>query len=693
MSFLGIGFLLGLGGILLPVAIHFFGRRRKVIQPWGAMRFLVEAKPNWKRRSLKIQDWLVLLLRIGAVALLALAFARPAIKTPILREDGPELIVIVDRSLSTGLGAGGGAPLADEIHRETARLLELLPPETLLRLYVNGSGLQNLPPATSKSFNDPANRAAWLQALKDEPPSANTLDWAAALARVAPRPNSHVVILADAAQNGWSPLSDDAWTKFPGAGVMIVPIGREHPDRQLPNLCVEKLEADQWRVQSGKSLTLRGTITNHGTTASAPAKARWTGGTEIQIPALAPGESHEVRLKRNFPGTGPAVVTLEIPDFRDALAADNQATKIIEVIDHIPVAVFVDPPSTSNDLTDRRFAQWAFAAAAGDPQSIATGSENEPAEEKPFYQLNWLTSDKLATTNLDPFPVVVWSVGEVSRLSAQTVTEKLEPFVQKGGGLWFCLPIKTEPEGFNHLFFPHEYGLSPAGLSFPRREPATIGLRPPTGDAVPPAFASLTDLQVTRYLNLASPLPAETRVLLEFAGGRPFAVSRQQGTGGVVVLTTLDADPGSGNLAASVGYVPLVRETLWQLASARYPKRNLTPGEIGTERWSPGLQPGENPVTLENFPGESNTAAISTEYLDQVARTPKIKWIEPNQRSAMDRFLEPFLSKSLQPAAQKDYETREIGAWLLVGLVGFLIMEVLLAHHLLSRRRVILGKG
>ncbi len=693
MSFLGIGFLLGLGGILLPLAIHFFGRRRKVIQPWGAMRFLVEAKPNWKRRSLKIQDWLVLLLRIAAVALLALAFARPAIKTLVLSEDGPELIVIVDRSLSTGLGADGGAPLADEIHRETARLLEQLPPETLLRLYANGSGLHNLPPANGKSFNDPANQTSWLQALKDERLSANTLDWAAALARVAPRANYHVVILADPAQNGWPPLSDNArgWTEFSGAQVMIVPVGLDHPDRKLPNLCVEKLDADHWRVQSGKSITLRGTITNRGTTASAPAKVRWTGGTETPLPALQPGETHEVRLKKSFPGTGPVVVTFEILGTRDALQADNQTSKIIEVIDYIPVAVFIDAPVDQIDQAENRFAQWAFAAAAGDPQSIAPSPENEPDQEKPFYQLHWLTSDELATTDLDQFSVVVWSVGDVSRLSVQAVNGKLEPFVQKGGGLWFCLPIDVVPEGFNDIFFPHEYGLSPAGITFPRKEATAIGLRPAQTEGAVSPFTSLEDLQATRYLNLASPLPQDTRVLLEFAGGRPFVLGRQQGPGGVVRLTTLDSDPRSGNLASCIGYVPLVRETLWQLASARYPKRNFTPGESGTERWSPGLQSGagDAPVTLENASEESNTAAISTEYLDRLARIPKIKWIDPNKRAAMDRFLEPFVSKSLQSQSQKNYETKEIAAWLLLGLLGFLIMEVLLAHHLISRRRVI----
>ena len=83
MSFLGAGFLAGLLGILAPLAIHLFSKRKRVHMPWGAMRFLTEAKPKWRKRTLRLQDWLILLLRIAAVALLALAFARPLIQLSV----------------------------------------------------------------------------------------------------------------------------------------------------------------------------------------------------------------------------------------------------------------------------------------------------------------------------------------------------------------------------------------------------------------------------------------------------------------------------------------------------------------------------------------------------------------------------------------------------------------------------------
>ena len=67
--------LLGLAGIALPVLVHLLTRRRYDVLQWGAMQFLELGRTT--RRWLRLEQLLLLLLRIGLIVVLVLAMARP----------------------------------------------------------------------------------------------------------------------------------------------------------------------------------------------------------------------------------------------------------------------------------------------------------------------------------------------------------------------------------------------------------------------------------------------------------------------------------------------------------------------------------------------------------------------------------------------------------------------------------------
>ena len=79
MSFLNPLFLFGLAAAAIPVIIHLFTRRRPKDIPFPSLEFLAEVNQSEIRR-LKLKQWLLLLLRALAVAALALAMSRPALK-------------------------------------------------------------------------------------------------------------------------------------------------------------------------------------------------------------------------------------------------------------------------------------------------------------------------------------------------------------------------------------------------------------------------------------------------------------------------------------------------------------------------------------------------------------------------------------------------------------------------------------
>jgi hypothetical protein len=98
----------GLAAIAVPILIHLLLRQRPRPLPWAAMRWLQAAHREASRRW-KLTNWLLLALRCLAVALLALAIARPAL--PGLG-GGDHLVLLVDRSASMGARGDDAGPLA-----------------------------------------------------------------------------------------------------------------------------------------------------------------------------------------------------------------------------------------------------------------------------------------------------------------------------------------------------------------------------------------------------------------------------------------------------------------------------------------------------------------------------------------------------------------------------------------------------
>lgn len=76
--------LIGLAGAVVPLVLHLLSRARYESVEWGAMLFLdgLEARPQ---HTNKINQFALMLMRIGLVALLAIALAQP-----VLQAWGPE---------------------------------------------------------------------------------------------------------------------------------------------------------------------------------------------------------------------------------------------------------------------------------------------------------------------------------------------------------------------------------------------------------------------------------------------------------------------------------------------------------------------------------------------------------------------------------------------------------------------------
>jgi hypothetical protein len=113
-----------LAAALVPPLLHLFQRRRPPDVAFPAVRYLRQTERE-ASRTIRLRHLLLLLLRVAAVALLALAAARPVVPKRVgVGHEPTALAIVLDHSLSSGAVAGGVRVFDDLAARarETARV-------------------------------------------------------------------------------------------------------------------------------------------------------------------------------------------------------------------------------------------------------------------------------------------------------------------------------------------------------------------------------------------------------------------------------------------------------------------------------------------------------------------------------------------------------------------------------------------
>jgi len=99
--------LVGLGALAIPVLIHLIQRERKRVVEFPSLMFLRKI-PYQSVRRRRIRDWWLLLLRLAALALIVMAFARPFFRRSELaaatQNGAREAVILVDTSYSMEYG-------------------------------------------------------------------------------------------------------------------------------------------------------------------------------------------------------------------------------------------------------------------------------------------------------------------------------------------------------------------------------------------------------------------------------------------------------------------------------------------------------------------------------------------------------------------------------------------------------------
>ncbi len=179
-GFVNPAMVLGTALAAVPLLIHLLNRQRHKPQAWAAMRFVLAAHRKTRRR-VELENWLLLLLRVAAVVLLALAVARPftGSESPLagLTESRRDVAIVLDASASTGYRAEVDTAFERICERARAILAELDSTRgDRAHLILGGSR------ARLSAWGEPRNAQSLLESLSE--PTDEHLDLASALSEV-----------------------------------------------------------------------------------------------------------------------------------------------------------------------------------------------------------------------------------------------------------------------------------------------------------------------------------------------------------------------------------------------------------------------------------------------------------------------------------------------------------------------------
>src|SRR6185436_8240281 len=233
MSFLAPLFFLALAGLAIPVFLHLTQKEKKEVVYFPSLMF-VRKIPYQASRRRRIQHWFLLMLRLAALALIILAFARPLLTRP-------------DAPLAIGQGA-----------REVVVLLDTADRASIVAF---GSGTDILLRST-------AEHSALNSAIASAKPGASATRYAPAL-KVAGSllaesqlPRREVVLVSDFQRSGWR---GSEGTSLP-AGATLTPMAIQGAATQ-PNLSVTAVSLQRSRFANQERVAVTAGITNRSETA------------------------------------------------------------------------------------------------------------------------------------------------------------------------------------------------------------------------------------------------------------------------------------------------------------------------------------------------------------------------------------------------------------------------------------------
>lgn len=637
MSFLAPLFLLGGLAVALPVVFHLVRRTSRVRTPFSSLMFLQPSLPRVTRRS-RLEHWVLLVLRCLALALLALAFARPFL------EDGAALrpLTTVPRQVVVVLDTSASMRRAGLWEAARARVEALTRAASAAdRVAVLAFAQQVTPVVTFSEWNaaPPEARGSLVaERLAALAPGWGGTQLGVALAaaadtlleldneRTAAGAAREIILVSDLqAGSRLDRLQAFEWPN--GVRLQVETVKPARPG----NAGLQAVAAGPAEVNGAAATSVRVRVINAADSLTERYTVGWTraaGGAWVGTPVEAyvpPGQSRIIAVP--VVAGEPALDRLELRG--DADDFDNTA--------------FVAPPDrqrlrvlyVGNDLAGDARQPLYFLSRALPADAAVTSEVIARRADGEIAPADWEAAAIIFLTDV-PSPAVLAGLRAQMRAGKTVLAApKTAEAAAALGGLWepavaWQVEEATLPRyalwaeiDFTHPWF--------APFSDPR-------------------FGDFTRISVWKYRRIEPATVTGGRVVARFDSGDPAVIEVPLGAGRLVVLAS-GWNPTDSQLAVSSKFVPLIGSLLESsgalqpgarfytvgdalpldrgagYASLRRPDNRLVPLAAGVERFTDTTQPGvyraagprgEQRFVVNVDGAESRTEPLSLDELERL---------------------------------------------------------------------------
>ncbi|MEZ6061083.1 MAG: BatA domain-containing protein [Planctomycetaceae bacterium] len=660
MQFVQTSFLWAFAALAIPVVVHLLFRRRSRRVDLGTLRFLrVVLENNARRRKLK--RWLLLSLRMVAVALLAVLFARPFLVEKSDASTGRAVAILIDRSATMFLQVDGRR-LIDQAVTEAQQIIDKSAGDAELHVAFFDHTVHPL--ADELSTAD----------LKEGPlpdvsyRSTNfgaALAWARDVLVATHHSTMDLHVFTDLQRSGLDWSNTDSFP--PEVSVHVDDLGRA----AVNNLAITSSDVSRTLIRPGDGLDVTCTVLNSGPFPVEEQIAQLilrNGERQIQIPKrfkLAAESLVTVDFHVDSLTGGLWQGTVELQDAADELSFDNRRFLAVMVAEQIPVTILDGRPHASPLLSSSYFLNSALKLA--NPGQNFEGTPYAPSVV-PFGEQS-AALPSLNTTDV----VVLTDVASVS----ESVAAQLAEFVNTGGGLLVFTGDNVAAPGYD--------ALQSAGLGIGKIQGNEVSTDLPwrfdQWNEQHPIFTPFNDpqngdLRRLAFRGITRIKPAsDASVLATFRGSVPALIERSFGQGTVLWLATA-ADRQWGDWPRSRLYLPFVHQMLGSVTGLAEggPVReaSIDSGVEIPDDAPPGLYPTGRHWQVVNFsPRESETERATVE--DFAERFELTLFHDEGDAGEVEI--------AAAGVATTDLRQSEIWHWVILILVCVLLLETLLANR------------
>lgn len=538
-------YLVGLAGLALPLVLHLIRRTPRGRQAFSSLMFLSPSPPRLTRRS-RIDHWLLLLLRLAALALLAAAFARPFVREsallPLGDDAGRRVAVLLDTSASMRRGE-----LWKQAIDEAENVLGDLGPNDDVALFAFDDRVQTLVDFSSETDAPTASKPELVRSrLHELSPTWAATDLGSALVEVADelertddarRTAEPQIVLISDLQRGARTDALQAYEWPSNVRVIVHALSPRQPGNASAQLLADE--------NGAPSAAPRVRVTNAADSTADQFRLRWSSGgaqppgDEAVALYVPPGQSRVVRLPRpdEQPAADRVVLAGDEAEFDNTYYAAPPRRQHVELL------------NLGRDAADdpQGLQYYLRLALADDP--LRQVEINSPGEGESLFAAADEAPELVVVTR----PVSADGRGQLAR------------YAESGGTLLAVLLDRATAESLKTLWDDVELGDPMPDQDEAADDRKSFQLLGEIDFAHPlfalfadPRYGDFTKIHFWRHQRVALRTEAKTRAMARFDNGDPAMLERSMGKGRALIFTS-GWRPDDSQLALSSKFVPLVQ--------------------------------------------------------------------------------------------------------------------------------------